>query len=1036
MRGKFAMNNTNYKSLKEKIIRGEKSPLVKYGEEKGYFSISHDRSKITYLAQGHTNNFLDLEEQVRAELYVDLIEKYKYKPDKKIIELEKYRKIGHPYKKTDIKIDIVVYDKNQDPFMLFELKSPEEYDKYFELSIKTQLFEPAATEDKGKGTLKFLVYYTRWYDEDGKLQEKYVTIDYTKYKSFEEWEAAGRPNLRYIPKNYGIKDKPPAFIKNGEKDLRIDVKKEELDRIARELHNILWSGGKYQNELFFNLIGMFLAKIYDEKTTPEGEPYKFQIFFEGSEQEPPEKTYKRINQLYKGEKDLKTGKYKDCALKRLLNYKDDDLDKVKDIIFDAPKVKYVVEVLQDISFLQNKYDVLGDFFEKIVRQEFKQTKGQYLTHQNIVDFILYGLKLDELTLDLINNETRLPYIVDPACGSGTFLLHAMKLIDGVKEEAEKKGKIKKDYATQEFLDKNFQRLRKNAWADEYIYGIEINSDLAMASKVNMVGHGDGSAHIEPSDGLIDFNNYHDRLAIKKESEIYPFPVNEQFDVVVSNPPFSVTVDKDTAKQFPKLYLIGEKIAKTLKNNKELEVDTENLFIERWYQLLREGGWMGVVLPESVFDITINRDIRLFLYKYFWIKAVVSLPYLAFAPYTQTKTSLLFAQKKTKEEVKEWNKLWAKYENEYKELDWEIKKLLKPEKEENKKNFLELLIRLIGEENFDPEDEKLSFNELKDKYGENIKDVDLEWWVFKNVSKEHDYPIFMAHAEEIGYKRGVRKEEKRPNQLFNSEGEYSNRIICIDNKNPKTILDHLRNFLENYTNVNHEYLFRFSDFGKEKSLRFDVKFHHAFTYLVKKKNTTSILKFFDIIDSVVDVEDLDLSSLKYAEIGSCDEYGDVYPFDFSDENLEITEKERLIKKILSGDIQKPLKNDLLIPVVRPNLKKFIFIDDKKENLYFTKAFICLRSKNKISTFLLAYLLRTVLFKTLVGLCREGKGYPTLKKDDLKFFYLEDTFVNNVIKVQDELINTISSNNKKIDDRKIEIKKLREEIDSLIYKSLEK
>ncbi|MCM8832282.1 MAG: N-6 DNA methylase, partial [Candidatus Omnitrophica bacterium] len=771
------MNKTNYKPIKEKIISGEKTSLVKSGEEKGYISISRDGSKITYLAQGYTDNFLDPEEQVRTELYIDLIEKYKYKPNK--ISIEKYRKIGHPHKKTDIKIDVVVNDNNNNPFMLFELKSREDYEKYFESSIKTQLFETAATEDKGRGTLKFLIYYTRWHDEDEKIQEKYETIDYTKYKSFDDWEAAGRPNLRYIPKNYGIKDKPPKYIKSGEKDLRVDVKKEELDRIARELHNILWGGGKYQNELFFNLIGMFLAKIYDEKTTAEGEPYQFQIFFEGSEQETPEKTYKRINKLYKGEKNPKTGKYSDCALKRLLNYKDEDLEKVKDIIFDAPKVKYVVEVLQDISFLQNKYDILGDFFEKIVRQELKQTKGQYLTHPNIVDFILYALKLDELTLDLINNETRLPYIIDPACGSGTFLIHAMKLIDRVKEGAEKEGKIKKDYATQEFLDKNFQRLRKNAWADEYIYGIEINSDLAMASKVNMVGHGDGSAHIEPSDGLIDFNNYHDKLAIKKENKIYSFPVNEQFDVVVSNPPFSVTVDRDTAKQFPKLYLRGEKIAKTLKNNKELEVDTENLFIERWYQLLREGGRMGVVLPESVFDTTSNRDIRLFLYKYFWIKAVVSLPHLAFAPYTQTKTSLLFAQKKTEKEVNEWNKLWTKYEDEYKDLSAEIKKSLKSDKEQNKNKFIELLIRLLGEENFDPEDKNLSFKELKEKYEDSIKEADLEWWVFKNVSKEQDYPIFMAHAEEIGYKRGTRKEEKRPNQLFNSEGEYSDRIIYID-----------------------------------------------------------------------------------------------------------------------------------------------------------------------------------------------------------------------------------------------------------------
>jgi hypothetical protein len=179
------MSKIEYKPLKEKVITGEKLPLIKVGEEKGYISIGRDGTKITYLAQGYNDNFTDPEEQVRAELYVDLIEKYKYEPDKDIIELEKYRKIGHPHKKTDIKMDIVIYDKEKNPFMLFELKSPEEYDKYFESSIKTQLFEPAATEDKGRGVLKFLIYYTRWYDEDEKSHEKYETIDYIKYKSFE-----------------------------------------------------------------------------------------------------------------------------------------------------------------------------------------------------------------------------------------------------------------------------------------------------------------------------------------------------------------------------------------------------------------------------------------------------------------------------------------------------------------------------------------------------------------------------------------------------------------------------------------------------------------------------------------------------------------------------------------------------------------------------------------------------------------------------------------------------------------------------------
>ena len=79
--------------------------------------------------------------------------------------------------------------------------------------------------------------------------------------------------------------------------------------------------------------------------------------------------------------------------------------------------------------------------------------------------------------------------------------------------------------------------------------------------------------------------------------------------------------------------------------------------------------MGVVLPESVFDTTENKYIRLFIYKYFKVKAVVSLPQITFEPFTSTKTSLLFAQKKTTKEIEQWQKLWSKHSN---SLDFKIR----------------------------------------------------------------------------------------------------------------------------------------------------------------------------------------------------------------------------------------------------------------------------------------------------------------------------------------------------------------------------
>ncbi len=130
-------------------------------------------------------------------------------------------------------------------------------------------------------------------------------------------------------------------------------------------------------------------------------------------------------------------------------------------------------------------------------------------------------------------------------------------------------------------------------------------------------------------------------------------------------------------------------------------------------------------------------------------------------------------------------------------------------------------------------------------------------------------------------------------------------------------------------------------------------------------------------------------------------------------MDLAEKERLIKKIENGDIFKPEKDSLLIASVRPNLKKFVPITSEEQEFYFTKAFIYLRPKqNLIESRLLKYLLRTVLFERLVGLCREGKGYPTLKEGDLKFFFIDSKLIEKLRSNRAKLLEKIDENERAI------------------------
>jgi len=221
----------------------------------------------------------------------------------------------------------------------------------------------------------------------------------------------------------------------------------------------------------------------------------------------------------------------------------------------------------------------------------------------------------------------------------------------------------------------------------------------------------------------------------------------------------------------------------------------------------------------------------------------------------------------------------------------------------------------------------------------------------------------------------------------------------------------------------------SDLNKEKTLRFDVKFHDVFTKVVETKKVRPFLDFFKPAEKKCAKYDLD--KIKYVEIGSVTTESEVNPFDLSNnKEVDLTEKERLTKKIENGDIFKPKKGGILITSVRPNLKKFIPITDSEQGLYFTKAFIYLQPKQDlIDSRLLKYLLRTVLFKRIVGLCREGKGYPTLKEDDIDFFFIDNELIKKIEQNRENLLRKIDKNERAISRIKPKIESLQDIIDDV-------
>jgi type I restriction enzyme M protein len=766
------------KEIEQKILNTKDHPIK-------YITVKDEKIEYQDIILHKKISSCKSEEVVRANLIHKLVIELGYDP--KYIELEKeytYKVMGRNKKSKNATgyIDLILKDTEGNPYLFVEIKEPEKYEEG-QKDIEGQLFNLAEEEQKKyKTKIKYLVYYSIY---DTTLQDRMIVIDYDKYNNYDKWIDDGAPSIaNEISPEYEIPHKEP-LKKAGKRDLITNLSFQDIDNTRRKLHNVLWGGGgTNDNEIFSSLTNIILAKIQDEGEKEDGQDYDFQVYqTEEGIIEPEEQIFNRINSVYRR------------ALIERLNLTEEEandsnvIDKNK---FHLSKLVYTVQQLEEYSFVEGRNsldgkDILGEFFEGIIREGFKQNKGQFFTPVNIVKFLIYALQIDTLSIDLLKNQRELPKIIDPSSGSGTFLIEAMKIITKEIKYKQKK-KIGTSRAVKERFDELFMPdSRENKWARDYIYGIEHNFDLGTSVKVNMILHGDGSSNIFVKNGLAPFNEYDKSLKNKKESKFYgKKEVNEQFDVIVANPPFSVDLPEEDKKKIDKGFLFSDK-----KNS-------ENLFLERYYQLLKENGRMGIVLPESVFDTTENKYIRLFLYKYFKIKAVVSLPQISFEPYTSTKTSILFAQKKTSEEIEKWEDSWSEHSKVYSRLKTRITNYIKyfVEKQKLNKKWAKDVIEDIENNNhvnivtniksylkhyMKPNDKSLSIKGLLKKYEEEIneiskydKDLIEEFgyvnarWVFAEVAKDLGYDIFMAEVENVGYKRTKRGENPMPNELFDME----------------------------------------------------------------------------------------------------------------------------------------------------------------------------------------------------------------------------------------------------------------------------
>ena len=286
------------------------------------------------------------------------------------------------------------------------------------------------TRPSGNGTRpKYLLYYTVDLTIEG-LRERLVLIDTDPFPDFDSWDLKGQPITDAIPVRYGRpRVKRCANVDSESEDYRpLDTTTSAavFNRLREEFHDVIWAGGgTHNNEVFTYIVKLLLCKIYDEKETEPECEYQFQRLGDETSPEDPASFVGRLNELYR--------RSEETYLALPTPTEGPAFDPVR---LPPEKLAYVASRLEGLSVTENVHpgDLLGEFFEQIVSLDFTQSKGQFFTPIILVRFMLAlcgAVDQAEHVMRHVGDShgrPRLPFIIDPSCGSGSFLIEYMKLI--------------------------------------------------------------------------------------------------------------------------------------------------------------------------------------------------------------------------------------------------------------------------------------------------------------------------------------------------------------------------------------------------------------------------------------------------------------------------------------------------------------------------------------------------------------------------------------------------------------------------------
>jgi len=382
----------------------------------------------------------------------------------------------------------------------------------------------------------------------------------------------------------------------------------------------------------------------------------------------------------------------------LFNFKKDRIS--KNLKVDNKVIKTIVTELyypeSPYEFSVLSVEILGSAYEqflgKVIRitpahhakieekPEVRKAGGVYYTPQYIVEYIVkntVGKLIDGKTPKEISKIK----IVDPACGSGSFLIGAYQyLLDFHKDYyfptgRDKPGKGKKDNPLTP--EGNLTTAEKKRILLNNIFGVDIDVNAVEVTKLSLLlkcMEGETSAsiahqlsmfhervlptldeNIKDGNSLIDTDYYDSQLDFGEDKKVKPFSwqkgfpevfKQEGFDVVIGNPPYLRMQGLQETQPYNVNYYKQNYLSAKAGN-----FDLYVLFDERGFDLLNEKGMLGFIQPHKFFHADFGEGLRNLIVKEKALVEVVNFGSQQVFADATTYTCLLFLSKKKQEEIK-------------------------------------------------------------------------------------------------------------------------------------------------------------------------------------------------------------------------------------------------------------------------------------------------------------------------------------------------------------------------------------------------